>query len=392
MAKEIQATSATGRTIYAHIFNNVGLIWNGSAFETYATANIATYPVTMTEQGTASQVYMGTFPAAIPVGVYSILARHKTTGAFLEADAIVGSDNVHWSGSVLQYLGTPQTTDLTAAIATLDDFVDTEIADIQTRLPAALVDGAIPANVYGFNGQTFFVQVGADVTRAFLELFGQDEAFGYRGPLEVIREDGFGLPTANLGTRLDTLDDFIDTEIAAMPASVWANVTRTLTSVASAGVTAEEVWAYVRRTLTSKDKPTWVGLVHENGEMEPVFIGDSYYAAQDRAITWRLYNCPDLTEAEVTFLARHQDPDTLLFEKGMTATYVPTIPGDPGHWNVKMDDISAAETLLLTEGTYHAGIRAEWSGTATATSDDEQPATILEIPNGMVVRKQPWAL
>lgn len=43
--------SAAGLTIYALFFNGDGQVWNGTTFETYDSADWATYDVPMTEIG-----------------------------------------------------------------------------------------------------------------------------------------------------------------------------------------------------------------------------------------------------------------------------------------------------------------------------------------------------
>lgn len=92
MAGEIQLQYTTGHTLYALIRNSVGQIWNTStlAFEAYVTANLANYKVALTEQGSASGFYTGTFPSQISVGWYGIVVKSfNTTPA--ESDVTVGA-------------------------------------------------------------------------------------------------------------------------------------------------------------------------------------------------------------------------------------------------------------------------------------------------------------
>lgn len=100
MAGEIQASYSSGRTVYALIRNRNGLVWNGSAFEAYATANIATYAVSLTEQGSASGFYSGAFPTGITTpGVYSIVCKHQSGGSVAETDATVALGDIQWDGA-----------------------------------------------------------------------------------------------------------------------------------------------------------------------------------------------------------------------------------------------------------------------------------------------------
>lgn len=94
----------TGRTVYAQVRNAVGQIWNTSsvAFESYTTANIANYKIALTEQGTASGQYVGTFPSQITVGVYGITAFLQAAGAVAEGDQPLGGDpHFSWTGTVV---------------------------------------------------------------------------------------------------------------------------------------------------------------------------------------------------------------------------------------------------------------------------------------------------
>lgn len=98
MASEIAARAAPAQVVYAQVRNSVNAIWNGSAFVTYATANIALYAIALTEQGTASGVYVGTFPV-VAAGVYSVEAFVRTGASVAESDASLGSEQVLWSGT-----------------------------------------------------------------------------------------------------------------------------------------------------------------------------------------------------------------------------------------------------------------------------------------------------
>lgn len=102
MAGEIQFSGPrTGATCHVLIRNNVGQIWNGSSFETYATANYATYVVTATEQGTASNFFIATFPSGISAGIYSVTAKQQLGGSPAETDSTVATGDIHWGGSAL---------------------------------------------------------------------------------------------------------------------------------------------------------------------------------------------------------------------------------------------------------------------------------------------------
>lgn len=100
MAGELECTHVTAKTVYFLVRNAVGQIWNGSAFENYLTANYANYPITGTEQGTASGVYVGTMPAAA-AGSYNVLGLERVGGSPAETDTKVAAGNLEWDGSVV---------------------------------------------------------------------------------------------------------------------------------------------------------------------------------------------------------------------------------------------------------------------------------------------------
>lgn len=99
MAAELQTLATTARTVYFLIRNSTGSIWNGTSFETYATANFATYDVLATEQGTASGFYTATFPAAIVAGTYSIVAKVQSGGSPAEGDQTTAEGTFEWNGT-----------------------------------------------------------------------------------------------------------------------------------------------------------------------------------------------------------------------------------------------------------------------------------------------------
>lgn len=125
MAGEIQCRPKprlTGVTLYAQVWNSTGSVWNGSAFETYATANIANYAITMTEKGTASGFWAGTFPST-SAGTYGVVVYQRAGGSPAETDEQVADGNIDWNGSavigytnVIQWNSTAVKTPTTAGV------------------------------------------------------------------------------------------------------------------------------------------------------------------------------------------------------------------------------------------------------------------------------------
>lgn len=81
----------------------MGQIWNGSAFESYTTGNYANYPISATEQGTASAYYAGDMPA-LSAGVYYITAKERVGGSPAESDISIGWGPIQWNGTVVSSL------------------------------------------------------------------------------------------------------------------------------------------------------------------------------------------------------------------------------------------------------------------------------------------------
>lgn len=101
MANEIQMPVDVTGTYYAVLRNTIGQIWNtsGVAFETYQTANLAQYVISLTEQGTASQYYSGNLPSSLAAGEYHCIAYMQIGGSPSEGDILVGTVEFHWNGS-----------------------------------------------------------------------------------------------------------------------------------------------------------------------------------------------------------------------------------------------------------------------------------------------------
>lgn len=101
MANEVQSNGTTGKTLYFLVRNSIGQIWNtvAAAFQTYATVTYGSYTTTMTEQGTASSYFAGTFPSAITAGTYSVVVKEQAGGSPAETDRSVAGNNFEWNGT-----------------------------------------------------------------------------------------------------------------------------------------------------------------------------------------------------------------------------------------------------------------------------------------------------
>jgi hypothetical protein len=106
MTGELFAIVGGAATLYAVVRNAAGLAWNGSGFEAYAAANLASYALGMGQQG-SSGAWSGSMPVAIglgtrpPRGRYFVDYRVQAGAAPAESDTIVGRGklSVEWDGS-----------------------------------------------------------------------------------------------------------------------------------------------------------------------------------------------------------------------------------------------------------------------------------------------------
>lgn len=103
MAGELQFNYRSAATAYFLIRNRIGQVWNTSggtgAFENYQTTMYTSYAISATEQGSASAYYTGTFPAAIPPGVYAVTAKNQLGGSPAESDQTIAVGDYQWNGS-----------------------------------------------------------------------------------------------------------------------------------------------------------------------------------------------------------------------------------------------------------------------------------------------------
>ena len=107
--------------------------------------------------------------------------------------------------------GTHGNAALKTLIDAVDNFVDTEIADVQARLPAALVSGRMDCSVGAVAANALTASALASDAVAEIQLgLSTLDAAGVRAAV--------GLASANLDTQLSAIDDYLDTEVAAVKA------------------------------------------------------------------------------------------------------------------------------------------------------------------------------
>lgn len=135
MANEIQAVGTHGTTVYAIVRSATGTVWRTDThvFEAYATANLANYTISLTEQGTASCFFVGTFPTALTTaGMYSVVAYQQAGGSPAEGDTPIAVGTIDWNGAAVQ-----------------------RQADVEQWKGTAVTAGAIPNAAAGASGGLF---------------------------------------------------------------------------------------------------------------------------------------------------------------------------------------------------------------------------------------------
>lgn len=128
------------------------------------------------------------------------------------------------AGSITFYTAAMGADDLAsqASVDAVDNFIDTEIADIQARLPAALVGGRMDSSVGAMAANVMTAAAAAgDLTtelQAGLATAAAVAALNNLSQADV--RTAVGLASANLDTQLAAIAAYIDTEVAAILAAV----------------------------------------------------------------------------------------------------------------------------------------------------------------------------
>lgn len=166
MAAILSAQTQSGLSLYVHIRNSSGSVWNGSAFAAYNSANWATYSLAMTEQ-TSSGFYTVAFPSSISAGKYTFSVYQGSSPAL--GDQPYGSDVIYWDGTNevdQQSFTTGQITSLSTAVT---NALDTPIGgsptsgSINERIKA--IDDKLPSGTLSdFDESTNNVNLNASQT------------------------------------------------------------------------------------------------------------------------------------------------------------------------------------------------------------------------------------
>lgn len=83
--------TASGRSIYALIYNRSGEVFNTSAFEAFVAASYSGYPVALTEDGSTG-IYQASFPSAVnTAGTYDVIYYLRAGTSPANGDMVVGA-------------------------------------------------------------------------------------------------------------------------------------------------------------------------------------------------------------------------------------------------------------------------------------------------------------
>jgi len=203
MTNELAIRYPTGSTLYAHVLDATGQVWNGAGWEAPQNANWLNYDLAMAEAGTTGY-YRVSMPA-VAAGSYSFLVFLQAGGGPVVGDTCIGEGFIQWDGSdevptssILTDIGalnnlsqadilsdaTPfaganisnldaasSTLATSAALATVDGNVDAILADTGTD-GVKLAADAITAST--FDESTAFPLTASDTGSTYVARTGAD--------------------------------------------------------------------------------------------------------------------------------------------------------------------------------------------------------------------------
>lgn len=166
MAGILEIATSSGNTLYAHIRNSSGSIWDGSSFVSYNSLNWANYDIAMTEE-TSSGYYKVTIPAGINTAqVLTAIIYFQNGGSPALGDVVMAARTFEWNGSSIE-VG-PET-------ALVNVNLD-HMASVASGIPNPTIGTYVDKIMNKNSGQTF------------------DQS---TDSLEAIRDAGSGGPTAS---------------------------------------------------------------------------------------------------------------------------------------------------------------------------------------------------
>lgn len=199
--------STTGVTLTADFDSVTGL--NHFAIDTSADGTFyaagSFFDIVITTGTVDSVSVVGSVVASFTLRKNSAL-KPTTAGRTLDVTA-TGEAGIDWAN-----IGSPTTVvNLSGTTVKTATDVETDTADIQSRIPAALVSGRIDASVGAMAADTLTsTALAASAVTEIQTGLSTLDAAGVRSAV--------GLASANLDTQLTAIDDYLDTEVAAIKA------------------------------------------------------------------------------------------------------------------------------------------------------------------------------
>lgn len=268
MANELICVYPTGNTLYTHVFDATGQIWNGSAFEAPASGNWANYDIAMSEAAAATQIYRGTMPGA-GAGAYSFVVRKQAGGSPAVADIAVAVGDLEWDGSAELPLSDTNTDVETILADTgelqtdwtdggrLDLIIDAILADTNE-----LQTDDVPGLIAALNDPTAAVVADA---------VWDEDATGHQGQGsfgQAIGDPGADADTiwALLNTNLDQVLSTTESNIRGSDSDDLKNISDEIAALNN--VSTAQVNAEADQALADYDGPTHTELISEIDDVQ----------------------------------------------------------------------------------------------------------------------------
>ena len=264
MTNELAIRYPTGSTLYAHVLDATGQVWNGAGWEAPQNANWLNYDLAMAEAGTTGY-YRVSMPA-VAAGSYSFLVFLQAGGGPVVGDTCIGEGFIQWDGSdevptssILTDIGALNNLSQADILSDATPFAGANISNLDaasstlaTSAALATVDGNVDA-ILADTG-TDGVKLAADAITA--STFDESTAF----PLTA--SDTGSTYVARTGADSDTLETLSDqadlqaTAVALATAQVdLDNPAQYMANVAALAIEAN-VQGHAADALTAYDPPT----------------------------------------------------------------------------------------------------------------------------------------
>lgn len=174
----------------------------------------------------------------------------NTNAAQLGVNVVQVGSTIQTAGDIIGRIGTPAGASIAADLVTIDDFLDTEVAAIKAKTDQLTFSTAnrVDAQVFGMENNTVTAAAianGAIDAATFAAgavdaaALAADAVTEIQSGLSTLDAAGIrtavGLASANLDTQLTAIDDFLDTEVAAIKAKT-DQLTFTVANVIDANV------------------------------------------------------------------------------------------------------------------------------------------------------------